>query len=152
MSEKILTNELKATHFECAKVDHSRRKNKMLPFTGEDHLLLGSFVQANCGDRHVTMSSPYVQSMLKQCKELCPRLQALNDSDFQLTVGIRPGREKVRLEQDPDEPCIFHNYGHYRWGMTLNWGSAADIVKLIDREVTKTSRRTTKNRLGLAKL
>lgn len=119
---------------------------------GEDHLLLGSFVQANSGDRHVTMSSPYVQSMLKQCKELCPRLQALNDSDFQLTVGIRPGREKVRLEQDPDEPCIFHNYGHYRWGMTLNWGSAADIVKLIDREVTKTSRRTTKNRLGLAKL
>ena len=120
-------------------------------YIGEDHLLLGSFVQPNQWDYNVTLSSPYVQSMIKQCKELCPRLRALKDSDLQVTVGIRPGREQVRLEQDPDEPCVFHNYGHYRWGMTLNWGTAADIVKLIDSEVTKISSQTNKAML-LAKL
>jgi len=118
---------------------------------GEDHLMLGSFIQPNRWDHNVTVSAPYVQSMLRQCKELCPRLQALKDSDVQLTVGIRPGREEIRVEQDPLEPCIFHNYGHYRWGMTLNWGTAADVGKLIDNEVTRISSQRTKS-LRLAKL
>ena len=123
----------------------------MFPLAGEDHLMLGSFIQPNRWDHNVTVSAPYVQSMLRQCKELCPRLQALKDSDVQLTVGIRPGREEIRVEQDPLEPCIFHNYGHYRWGMTLNWGTAADVGKLIDNEVTRISSQRTKSLL-LAKL
>ena len=113
--------------------------------------MLGSFVQPNRWDLDVPLSAPYVQSMLKQCKELCPRLHALKDSDIQVTVGIRPGREQIRLEQDPHEPCLFHNYGHYRWGMTLNWGCAADVVKLIDDELGRVSTQPTKN-LHLAKL
>lgn len=80
--------------------------------------------------------------MLQDCKELCPRLHALRDSDVQVTVGIRPGREWVRLEQDSDEPSLFHNYGHYKWGMTLCWGTAADIVQLIDNEVKRMSQIT----------
>lgn len=104
---------------------------------GEDHLMLGSLIQPNRWDHDLSLSAPYVQSMMRKCKELCPCLHALKDSDCQVTVGIRPGRNEIRLEQDPHEPCIFHNYGHYRWGMTLNWGSAGDIVKLIDNEVMK---------------
>lgn len=109
---------------------------------GKEHLLLGAFVQPNRWDHNLALSAPYVQSMLYHCKQLCPRLQALKDSDIQVTVGIRPGRKMVRLEQDPDEPCIFHNYGHYKWGMTLAWGTAADIVQLIDNEVKRLSKKT----------
>jgi len=101
--------------------------------TGADRLMLGSFYQPNRWDHDLTISAPYVQSMLKRCKELCPPLNILKDSDIQVTVGIRPARKhKFRLEQDPYEPCIFHNYGHHRWGMTLCWGAARDLVNLID--------------------
>jgi len=109
---------------------------------GKDHLLLGSFVQRNRADHNLSLAAPYVQKMLQHCKELCPRLHALRDSDVQVTVGIRPGREWVRLEQDSDVPSLFHNYGHYKWGMTLCWGTAADIVHLIDNEVNKMSQIT----------
>ena len=123
--------------------------------TGEDHIMLGSLTQPNSSDPNVPFSAPYVQSMLSKCKDLCPRLHALKDSDLQVTVGIRPGREQIRVEQDPDDSSVFHNYGHYRWGMTLNWGSAADIVNLIDKEFKtnfRQSQLTTNKRLHLAKL
>ena len=117
--------------------------------------MLGSLTQPNSCDHNVPFCAPYVQSMLKKCKDLCPRLHALKDSDLQVTVGIRPGREQIRVEQDPDDPSVFHNYGHYRWGMTLNWGSAADIVNLIDKEFKtnfRQSQLTTNKHLHLAKL
>ncbi|XP_078362463.1 D-amino-acid oxidase-like isoform X2 [Oculina patagonica] len=105
---------------------------------GEDRLMLGSFYQPNRGDLNLTISAPYVQSMLRQCKELCPRLKVLKDSDVQVTVGIRPARKHgIRVEQDPYEPSIFHNYGHYRWGMTLCWGAARDITNLINNAATR---------------
>ena len=107
---------------------------------GTDRLMLGSFYQQNRWDHDLSISAPYVQSMLRQCKELCPRLDVLKDSDVQVTVGIRPARKhKFRLEQDPHEPSIFHNYGHHRWGMTLCWGSARDLVNLIDNAATTIS-------------
>lgn len=111
--------------------------------------MLGSFYQPNRWDHDVTLSSPYVQSMLTQCKNLCPRLSVLKDSDIQVTVGIRPARkDQFRVEQDPYEPCIFHNYGHYRWGMTLNWGSARDLVNLIDNAVTSLTRISSHEAIG----
>ena len=117
--------------------------------------MLGSLTQPNSSDHNVPFAAPYVQSMLKKCKDLCPRLHALKDGDLQVTVGIRPGREQIRVEQDPEDSSVFHNYGHYRWGMTLNWGSAADIVNLIDKELKtnfRQSQLTTNKHLHLAKL
>ena len=78
--------------------------------TGADRLMLGSFYQPNRCDHDLSISAPYVQSMLRRCKEICPRLNILKDSDIQVTVGIRPARKhKYRLEQDPYDQCIFHN-------------------------------------------
>ena len=120
-------------------VDFSSLSHCFMP-TGTDRLLLGSFYQPNRWDHDISISAPYVQSMLRRCKELCPRLNILKDSDIQVTVGIRPARKhKYRLEQDPYEPCIFHNYGHHRWGMTLCWGSARDLINLIDNTATTTA-------------
>lgn len=120
---------------------------------GEDSLMCGSFYQPNRWDHSASISAPYVQSMIRQCKDLCPCLNSLRDSDFQVTIGIRPARKPgLRLEQDPIEPCIFHNYGHYRWGMTLNWGSARDIVYLIENEANKTQNAKSKGKSAIAKL
>ena len=47
-----------------------------------------------------------VQSMLRRCKELCPHLNILKDSDIQVTVGFCLARKhKYRLEQDSYGRC-----------------------------------------------
>jgi D-amino-acid oxidase len=47
-------------------------------------------------------------------------------------VGLRPGREVVRLEHESLEgtPGIIHNYGHGGNGWSLSWGCAAEVVAL----------------------
>ena len=115
--------------------------------------MFGSFYQLNRWDCSASITAPYVQSMIRQCKDLCPCLNSLRDSDFQVIVGIRPGRKPgLRLEQDPLEPRIFHNYGHYRWGMTLNWGSAIDLVYLIENEANGIQNAKGEGKSAVAKL
>ena len=50
-------------------------------------------------------------------------------------VGLRPWRPSVRLEQDPHEPRLFHNYGHGGAGWTLCRGCAEEIASLALRAV-----------------
>jgi D-amino-acid oxidase len=47
-------------------------------------------------------------------------------------VGLRPGRDTVRLEvEELSEQCtVIHNYGHAGLGYTLSWGCADDVVAL----------------------
>ncbi|HEU0029273.1 MAG TPA: FAD-dependent oxidoreductase [Kofleriaceae bacterium] len=46
-------------------------------------------------------------------------------------VGLRPFRPTVRLERDPRDPRIVHNYGHGGAGFTLCRGCAEDVVALL---------------------
>ncbi len=48
-------------------------------------------------------------------------------------VGLRPGRPTVRLETERPRPgaLLVHNYGHGGAGITLSWGCAEDVVKLV---------------------
>jgi len=53
-------------------------------------------------------------------------------------VGLRPVRSAVRLEAErigPDR-LLLHNYGHGGAGVTLSWGCAAEVVRLIERSAT----------------
>jgi D-amino-acid oxidase len=47
-------------------------------------------------------------------------------------TGLRPDRPSVRLESEPlgRARCI-HNYGHSSNGVTLSWGCARDVVRLV---------------------
>ena len=48
------------------------------------------------------------------------------------TVGLRPSRSEVRLEvEDIDGRKVVHNYGHGGAGVTLSWGCAEEVVKLV---------------------
>ncbi len=42
-------------------------------------------------------------------------------------VGLRPGRDTVRLERIDD---VIHCYGHGGCGVTMEFGCAADVVAL----------------------
>ena len=54
-------------------------------------------------------------------------------------VGLRPGRTSLRLEREDlhlgaaggRETVVLHNYGHGGSGLTLAWGCAGDVVKMI---------------------
>jgi D-amino-acid oxidase len=48
-------------------------------------------------------------------------------------VGLRPVRSAVRLEAERIAPdhLLLHNYGHGGAGVTLSWGCAAEVVKLL---------------------
>jgi D-amino-acid oxidase len=49
-------------------------------------------------------------------------------------VGLRPGRASVRLERDDAAvpgSTVVHDYGHGGAGVTLAWGCAEEVVRLV---------------------
>ena len=48
-------------------------------------------------------------------------------------VGLRPGRPRVRLEVEQRlSGSVVHCYGHGGSGVTLSWGCADDVLRLVD--------------------
>lgn len=83
-------------------------------------------------DRWDTTADPDVtQRILQRCRGVEPRL---NDAEvIEVITGLRPDRPSVRVEAEPlgRAQCI-HNYGHGGNGVTLSWGCARDVVRLVD--------------------
>ncbi|MEW1654586.1 FAD-dependent oxidoreductase [Streptomyces sp. NPDC093707] len=52
-------------------------------------------------------------------------------------VGLRPARPTVRLaaERLPDGTVCVHNYGHGGAGVTVSWGCADEVLRLVRAEV-----------------
>jgi D-amino-acid oxidase len=48
-------------------------------------------------------------------------------------AGLRPVRPEVRVERDPHDPRVIHDYGHGGAGYTLARGCAEDVVALLTR-------------------
>jgi D-amino-acid oxidase len=48
-------------------------------------------------------------------------------------IRVRPTRDQVRVEADQlqDGTALLHNYGHGGAGVTLSWGCAHEIRRLI---------------------
>ncbi|WP_164100774.1 FAD-dependent oxidoreductase [Candidatus Laterigemmans baculatus] len=70
------------------------------------------------------------EQILARCVAFEPRLAG--QQPLQKLVGLRPVRKAVRLEPDPREPRIIHHYGHGGSGLTLSWGSADAVVRIVD--------------------
>lgn len=82
-------------------------------------------------DRWDTTADPEVtERILQRCRRIEPRLR---DAEvIEVITGLRPDRPSVRVEAEPlgRARCI-HNYGHSSNGVTLSWGCARDVVKLV---------------------
>lgn len=82
-------------------------------------------------DRWDTTPDPAVSDrILERCRRIEPRL---GDAEVIETItGLRPDRPSVRVEAEPLGParCV-HNYGHGGNGVTLSWGCARDVVRLV---------------------
>jgi D-amino-acid oxidase len=68
--------------------------------------------------------------ILQRCRRIEPRL---GEAEVIETItGLRPDRPSVRVQAEPlgRARCI-HNYGHSSNGVTLSWGCARDVWRLV---------------------
>ena len=52
---------------------------------------------------------------------------------LRVVAGLRPYRTAVRVERDPSDDRLIHNYGHGGSGYTIARGCAEEVASLIDR-------------------
>lgn len=67
-------------------------------------------------------------------RERCTRVEPrLAGAEFLADrVGLRPMRPQVRVEaEEIDGQAVVHNYGHGGAGLTLSWGCATEVRRLI---------------------
>jgi D-amino-acid oxidase len=71
------------------------------------------------------------EDILRRCSRIEPRLTEAEILEHK--VGLRPGRPAVRLESEggPDNVPLIHNYGHGGSGVTLSWGCAEEVLRLV---------------------
>lgn len=71
------------------------------------------------------------QNILSKVYTLFPELEKMKV--IEKCVGFRPCRPEVRLEEEKlsNGQTVIHNYGHGGAGVTLSWGCAHEILKMI---------------------
>jgi len=93
-----------------------------------DVTVLGGTAQK--GDWDETVRAEDTEYILSKCEALWPELD--RTKIVGTAVGLRPSRHEVRLEKESiDGRTIIHNYGHGGAGVTLSWGCADEIVRLL---------------------
>lgn len=78
----------------------------------------------------ITAEPDITERILARCRRIEPRL---GEAEVLETItGLRPERPSVRLAAEPlgKARCI-HNYGHGGNGVTLSWGCAREVVRLV---------------------
>ncbi|GAB2660126.1 FAD-dependent oxidoreductase [Saccharopolyspora gloriosae] len=69
-------------------------------------------------------------AILRRCAHVEPLLAGADVLGE--TVGLRPGRDAVRLEVERfGGGTVVHNYGHSGCGVALSWGCAAEAAELV---------------------
>ena len=93
-----------------------------------DVTVLGGTAQKD--DWEENIRSEDTETILSKCEELWPELD--RENIVGTAVGLRPSRYEVRLEEETiNGKKVIHNYGHGGAGVTLSWGCADEIVKMI---------------------
>ena len=93
-----------------------------------DVTVLGGTAQK--GDWTMEIREEDEEDILKKCESLWPEMDRANIVGR--AVGLRPSRTEVRLEKEHvGDKVIVHNYGHGGAGVTLSWGCADEVARLI---------------------
>jgi D-amino-acid oxidase len=68
--------------------------------------------------------------ILQRCIEVEPSLRGARIIGHR--VGLRPSRPQVRLAEDRiGRTRLIHNYGHGRAGVSLSWGCAEEVFRML---------------------
>jgi D-amino-acid oxidase len=96
-----------------------------------DVTVLGGTAQK--GDWDENIRNEDTEYILKKCEALWPELD--RSKIVGTSVGLRPSRYEIRLEKELiSDKTIIHNYGHGGAGVTLSWGCADEVVKLLKNQ------------------
>lgn len=112
-------------------LDESDDGNYIIP--NMDTVVLGGTHQV--GDFNLNVCPVDKEFIMKGCQKYLPGLEhAQQQFDW---VGLRPGRNEVRLEMEitDNKKVLIHNYGHGGCGVTLSWGCAAEVVELLKKHM-----------------
>ena len=96
-----------------------------------DIVLGGTFEE---GEENVDIDAETTGAIVRRCAALAPTFATTTSKDIlQVVCGLRPVRSTVRVEAERIAPgrLLVHNYGHGGAGITLSWGCAAEVVRLI---------------------
>jgi D-amino-acid oxidase len=94
----------------------------------ESDCILGGTYQIN--DFNRTPDREVARAILERTGAINPAFE--NPDILEHKVGLRPGRDTVRLELEHlNDSLVIHNYGHGSIGHTLAWGCAAEVVDLV---------------------
>ncbi len=96
--------------------------------------ILGGTADENNWDEEVKMDIS--DRIMQYCAKIQPLLK--DSAILNNVVGLRPGREQVRLEYEEykSKQKIVHNYGHGGAGFTLSWGCAEEVLQLVKEHLT----------------
>jgi D-amino-acid oxidase len=95
-------------------------------------IVLGGTYEEN--NESLEVDHDETQAILRRCAKLAPDLPAVTKKDIiNVVCGLRPIRSSVRVEAERISPdrLLVHNYGHGGAGVTLSWGCATEVVRLI---------------------
>lgn len=97
-------------------------------FPRNDGVLIGGVAQPN--NWNVEIDSNLTIDIVARCSQIEPSV--VDAPILHQFVGLRPGRNQVRLETEKlnDSCTVIHNYGHAGVGYTLSWGCAQDVTSL----------------------
>jgi D-amino-acid oxidase len=89
---------------------------------------------ADAGNWSLEPGTEIARDILQRCKPLTQFEPAI----LEHKVGLRPGRDEVRLELEnfSGRPVI-HNYGHGGAGFTLCWGCADEVAGIANNEISR---------------
>lgn len=111
------------------------------PFTR--HVVLGGTYEP--GQERCETDEATLLEILERCRQLLAlhgyeRAAELGRERLRAVAGLRPARvlsgrmEAVRIErEDTAHGQVIHAYGHGRAGVTLSWGTAWRVQKLVDK-------------------
>lgn len=92
-------------------------------------VVLGGTRERGVDDRSVDAAETV--RILADTARLDPRLA--DAPVVEVRVGLRPGRDAVRLERDDTgDRVVVHNYGHAGQGYLLSWGCADAVLDLLE--------------------
>ena len=91
-------------------------------------LLLGG--SADKGVAEMAPDLEVARAIVARCAEIFPPIAQAEFLGHR--AGIRPDRPQIRFElQDLGDRRIVHNCGHSGAGVSLSWGCADDVAKLM---------------------
>jgi D-amino-acid oxidase len=113
-------------HRVVAEITDARRWTSIIPQVDRVHL---GGVRVP-GRTDPTPDREEAREILRRCREAEPLLQ--HATVLRVDTGILPARPTTRVEAEPrGDGLVVHNYGHGGSGLSLCWGTAYEVVRLV---------------------